>query len=348
MTSPVELPFVSLIVPCRNEERYIGSCLDSALATDYPRHRLEVLVAEGRSDDRTREIATSYAASHPCITLVDNPQRTTPAGLNAAIRQARGEVIVRLDAHAAYPSNYLRVLVLALQETGADNVSGVLVTLPAEDRPIPRAIAVGLAHTFGVGNSHFRIGTRTRRWVNAVQFGCYRRELFDRIGLFDEELVRNQDDEFNFRLIARGGRILLLPEVECRYYARGSLRQLARMCYQYGYFKPLVARKVGRIMTLRQLVPAAFVLGLLGFGLLGLWWVPGRWLFAGIAGAYATVAAVCAVLASLRHGPGCAGALLLVFPTMHVSYGLGFLQGTIDHVLRRSGRRSPSAVPLSR
>jgi glycosyltransferase involved in cell wall biosynthesis len=239
-------PAVSIIVPCRNEEAYIARCLDSILASDYPKDRLEVVVSEGRSSDRTREILLAYAAKNPEIILLDNPTGATPAGLNLAIRRASGDIIVRMDAHVLYPSDYVSRLVRGLEESGADNVGGVLETVPAENTPGARAIAIGLAHPFGVGNAHFRTGARVRREVDTVPFGCYRREVFDRIGLFDEELIRNQDDEFNFRLIRRGGRVLLLPDVLCRYFARRSLRHLAGMYYQYGYFKPLVARKVGR------------------------------------------------------------------------------------------------------
>lgn len=328
-------PFVSIAIPCRNEAAFIAGCLDSILAGDYPRDRLEILVADGRSDDGTRDILSRYAAAHPCITVLDNPQASTPTALNVAIRAASGSVVIRMDAHVLYPRHYVRGLVEALEETGADNVGGVLETLPAEDTPTARAIALGLSHPFGVGNSHFRTGTRVRREVDTVPFGCYRRETFDRIGLFDEELVRNQDDEFNFRLIARGGRVLLVPEVICRYFARRSFRQVARMYYQYGYFKPLVARKVGRVMTVRQLVPSMLIAALLGSAGLSLW-VPGAGAaFASIAAIYALFVVACSAAAAgadLR----CGLALAAVFPILHFSYGFGFIRGIYDHFLARN------------
>src|SRR5947199_239080 len=190
------------------------------------------------------------------------------------------------DGHAVYSPSYISQLVAALEETGADNVGGVLVTLPANGRPLPRALAVGLSHPFGVGNSYFRIGATERRTVDTVPFGCYRRAVFDRIGVFDEDLVRNQDDELNARLLKQGGRIMLIPEVVSHYYARGSLGQVARMFYQYGYFKPLAAWKVGQIMTLRQVVPALFVCALAVTGALALVVSPARLAVAGLAGAY--------------------------------------------------------------
>jgi glycosyltransferase involved in cell wall biosynthesis len=256
---------VSIVIPCRNEKHYIGACLDSILASDFPQERLEVVIADGMSDDGTRELIREYVSAHSRITMIDNPKGTTPCGMNLAIRAARGEIIVRMDAHAMYPPDYLRRLVAAQAETGAENVGTLVVTLPADGTPVAAAIATGLSHPLGVGNSHFRIGTTVRRWVNHVPFGCWQRTLFDRIGYFDEELERAQDVEFNARLLNHGGRILLLPDLTSGYHARKSLSQLARMMYQYGYFKPLVARKAGKILTARQLVPALFVLGGDGF-----------------------------------------------------------------------------------
>jgi glycosyltransferase involved in cell wall biosynthesis len=328
-------PFVSIVIPCRNEVSYIAACLGSILAGDYPADRLEILVADGQSDDGTREILRDYAAQHPRITVLDNYLLTTPAALNLAIRAASGSVVVRMDGHVLYPPDYLRRLVEALEETGADNVGGVLETVPANNTPTARAIALGLAHPFGVGNSHFRTGTRERREVDTVPFGCFRREIFDRIGLFDEELVRNQDDEFNFRLIARGGRVLLLPEVNCRYFARRSFRQVASMYYQYGYFKPLVGRKVGRIMTVRQLVPSLLIAGLAGSSALS-GSVPGAAVaFASIAAIYAGCVLACSAVAA-RADLRCGLALAAVFPTLHFSYGLGYIRGIYDHLIAPS------------
>lgn len=333
--SPAPLPRVSIVIPCRNEEAYIAACLDSILASDYPHDRLEVLVADGRSSDRTREILSIYAADQPSIILIDNPAGNTPAALNHGIRRATGEIIARMDAHVLYPPDYLRRLVEGLQESGADNVGGVLETVPADDTPQARAIAIGLSHPFGVGNSYFRTGVKERREVDTVPFGCYRREIFDRVGLFDEELIRNQDDEFNFRLIRQGGRVLLLPGVCCRYFARGSLRQLSRMYYQYGYFKPLVARKVGRVMTVRQLVPAMLVASLFVSAVLSLWLPAFTYAFGLIVGMYGSLMLACSVRTAQAEGLRCGLALLAVFPTLHFSYGAGFLRGIYDHVLAR-------------
>jgi glycosyltransferase involved in cell wall biosynthesis len=340
-------PFVSIVVPCRNEEAYLARCLDSILAGDYPRDQLEVLVVNGGSTDRTAEVLARFAATHPGIVALENPRGTTPAALNLGIRAASGGIIVRMDAHVLYPPDYVRRLVAGLEESGADNVGGVLETVPAEDTPTARAIALGISHRFGVGNSHFRIGVDERREVDTVPFGCFRREVFERIGLFDEELIRNQDDEFNFRIITQGGRVLLLPDVCCRYFARRSLDQLARMYYQYGYFKPLVARKVGRVMTVRQLVPALLVAALSASAALAIWLPSARVVFALVAASYLSLVLVCSAAAIRTHGIRCGAALAAVFPTLHFSYGAGFLLGIRDHLLTRSAPRT-SALGLSR
>jgi len=327
----------------------VRRCLDSIVATDYPRDRLEVLIVDGRSDDRTREIVHEYTSQHPWMRTLDNPKQITPAALNIGIRAATGELIMRMDAHAFYPQSYISQLVTALQHSGADAVGGRLVTLPADDSAIARAIAIAMSHPFGVGNSYFRIGVKTQRWVDHVPFFCCRKEAFARAGLFDEELVRHQDGDFSARLIKQGGRILLLPDVVAYYYARGSLRQVARMFHQYGYFKPLVARKLGRIMTARQLAPPAFLLSLTAAGLLSAW-VPGAGiLFVGIVSAYAAAVLGCSAALARRHGGECGLAVAVLFPLLHLSYGLGFLRRVFE--LFTGTARPPggtAALPLSR
>lgn len=340
---------MTVIVPCRNERRYIAACLDSILATAYPADRIEVLVVDGASDDGTRDVLRAYAEREPRVRLLDNPRRSAPAALNIGIRAATGEIIARMDAHVVYPPQYLPVLVRALLETGADNVGCPIVTLPADESATARAIACALSHPFGVGNSWFRIGTAVRREVDTVPFGCFRRDVFDRVGTFDEELVRNQDDEFNFRLIRSGGRVLLVPDVAAQYYARGSLRHVARMYYQYGWYKPLVARKVGRIMTARQLAPGAFVAALAALTLLAVAWPAAGVALAALLAAYAAADLAAALTARVRLGLRARAVLALVFPLIHFGYGLGSLAGAAYWLLRPR-RRAPAAeaLPLSR
>ena len=349
--SPVtpRVPTVSVIVPCRDEERYIARCLDSIAATDYPRERLEVLVVDGVSEDRTRAIVADYGVRYPFIRLLDNPGRIPPTAVNTGIRAARGEILVRVDAHGVYPPNYIPALVAALQQSGADSVGGVLVTLPANDTAIAQGIAIAMSHPFGVGNSYFRVGVREPRWVDTIAFFCCRRETFDRVGLFDETLARDEDSEFNGRLIQAGGRILLVPHVTAQYYARDSLWQLARMYHQYGYSKPLVARKLGRVTTVRQLVPAGFV-SALAAATLALPWVPGAAaLLVAAVVPYLVAVAACAIGAGLRRGGlRTVAALGLAFPIVHFSYGLGFLQSALKSLLGSGRPAPPVEMPQSR
>jgi glycosyltransferase involved in cell wall biosynthesis len=351
-------PMISVIVPCRNERNWIANCMQSILDNDYPPDRLEVLVVDGMSHDGTRQVIESFVAKCPRIRLVSNEKKITPAAMNLGIAAARGSVIVRMDAHVEYPRNYISSLVKLLEQSGADNVGGVCQTLPANNSAVAKAIAIGMSHPLGVGNSHFRIGAAEDRWVDTVPFGCYRRDVFDRVGLFDEQLVRNQDDELNLRLIKHGGRILLSPRIVSKYFVRDSLAKLWRMYYQYGYFKPLVVRKIGEVMTLRQLVPPLFVLCLGVTALasvISLMALPGPWklvaplAFVLTAGSYLLAVGACSAGAARSYGVAVAVALVGVFPTLHMSYGIGYLQGVVDFLLlRRPGHRDAGAVPITR
>jgi glycosyltransferase involved in cell wall biosynthesis len=339
-------PFVSVVVPCRNERDHVGPCLASILGNDYPADRREVVVVDGMSDDGTRERILDVAATQPSVRLVDNPARVTPAALNLGIAATRGEIVIRMDAHARYPSDYIRRLVDALEESGADNVGGMLRTRPGGPGPMAEAIALGLAHPFGVGNATYRTGAGAPQWVDTVPFGCFRRTLFERLGGFDPELLRNQDDELNGRIIRTGGRILLLPDVQVDYFGRRSLGKLARMFYQYGYYKPLVVRKLGLVPTARQLVPAALLLALAGSAVLAAF-APslGRPALTIVAGAYVVGLAAATVVAWWRTRRPAALLLSSVFPVMHVAYGWGYLRGLLP-ALRRS-RGAPPVVDVA-
>ena len=254
---------LSVICPIYNEEKYIAKCIDSILAQDYPKDDLEVIFVDGMSTDRTRDIVNEYIAKYQFIRLIDNPRRIVPPAMNIGVKASRGDIIVRLDAHAIFPSNYLSHLVLYLNELDADNVGGVCRTLPADDSIVGRGIAHVWSSRFGMGNSDFRIGVDSIKEVDTVPFGCFRRDLFERIGYFDEELIRNQDDEFNGRIIKNGGKIYLLPHLVIDYYARDKVSKVYKMFYQYGLFKPLVNKKLGSPATIRQFFPLLFVLGLI-------------------------------------------------------------------------------------
>lgn len=332
--------FVSVIIPCRNEERFIGKCLDSIIDNDYPKELLEVLIVDGISDDSTMGIVEKYADKYPYINSYENPRKIVPTALNIGIEKSRGEIIIRMDAHNIYEKNYISQCVQYLEEYGADNVGGLWITLPGNNSLLGNAIALAISHPFGVGNAHYRIGTKKPKYVDTVPFGCYRRDVFSRIGLFDEQLVRNQDDEFNLRLIKNGGKILLVPTIVSYYYARDSLKKIARMFYQYGYFKPLVARKIGSVLTWRQLIPSVFVSSLLFFGLLSLFFYGFRWIFYPLLALYGFLNVYFSLSVAIKTDFRHAFLLPLIFSTVHFSYGIGYLRGIWDFILMKRDKDS--------
>ena len=324
---------LSVICPIYNEESRIEECILSILAQDYPKEDLEVLFVDGQSSDRTREIIANYMLNYSFIKLLDNPKRIAPAALNIGIRASSGDIIMRLDAHAKYPENYFSLLVNRLKESGADNVGGVCRTLPARDTSVCRAIAHAMSSPFGMGNSYFRIGSDHEMWVDTVPFGCFKREIFDKIGLFDEELVRNQDDEFNGRIIKNGGRILLLPQVVVDYFARDSLTKTAKMFFQYGLFKPLVNYKLQKPTTLRQFIPPLFFAGLIAGGLLSVFSKTILWIFVSVIVLYV----LCCFIFGRNREHVWPDVLWMpfTFSAIHLSYGCGYWVGILKMISHR-------------
>jgi succinoglycan biosynthesis protein ExoA len=321
-------PAVTVIMPVRNEESFIARSLGAVLGQDYPAELLQVLVADGMSDDRTREIVEELARAHPGydVEIVDNPVGIVPTGFNAALDRARGQVIVRVDGHTIIAPDYVSECVAALAVSGADNVGG---RMDAEGSGrTGEAIALATSSPFGVGDSHFHYATG-ERWVDTVYLGAWPREVFTRIGPFDPEMVRNQDDEFNYRLRAAGGRILLTDRIRSRYYSRASLRTLFRQYRQYGLWKVRVLQKHPRQMSARQFVPPLFAAVVGGGAVLAPTSRSVRRAWSAALGAYglATLAASVSVArrAGWRHLP----VLPAVFAAVHLGYGSGFLAGLV-------------------
>lgn len=322
-----DLPMVSAAMPCRNERRHIEQSVRSVLASDYPPHRLSLLVLDGMSDDGTRQILDELAEQDGRVRIVDNPDLLPAPAMNLAIEAARGEVFLRMDAHTIYPPDYVRRCVEVLLETDAGNVGGLWETSPGADTPTAAAIAYALGHRFGVGSALYRTGVPDRREVDTVPFGCWRLTTLKRLGGFATDLPYAEDDELNARLRARGGRIVLDPTIRSRYIARPTLRTLALQMFRYGRFKPCTSARIGRLVSWRQIVPPAFV-AVLGLSVLvGTIFPP------------ALLLAVAALLAHLAVGslvgfgaPAPLPALAkvqvpLVLLTMHIAYGLGYLLG---------------------
>ena len=340
-------PFVTVLVPVRNEERYIERCLYSLARQDYPRHRFEVLVVDGRSTDATREIVARFAAESTMdVRLLDNPHQATAAGLNAGLDEARGDVIVRVDGHAAIESDYLSRGVFALFDQGADCVGGVIAS--EGDTYIGRAIAVAMASRFGVGGVSFRVGGEGP--VETVAFGAYRRDVFDRIGHFAEDIDKGEDDEFNYRLRDAGGLILLVPGIRARYTVRGDLRGLWRQYFGYGRAKPFVLARHPAQVRARQFAPAALVAAAAASSSLAL--ADRTAPFKVLAAAYVGAAVVASAASVPRHGWKPLPVLPVTLASHHLSYGFGFIAGlcrlagrTLVHPSRPGARRSAN-TPL--
>ena len=329
-------PEVSVVIPCRNEVRHIEACLKSVLALEEPQGGFEVVVADGMSDDGTRPLIDLMAEADPRLRMVDNPERTTPNGLNAAIKNARGKIIVRIDAHTEYAPDYLRRCVETLHESGADNVGGPWTA--RGKTYLQKAIAAAFHAPFAVGGARGH-NVDYAGPVDTVYLGCWHREVFERIGLFDEELVRNQDDEFNFRLLRSGGKIWQSPTILSWYTPRAALRDLFRQYWQYGYWKVRVIQKHHAPASFRHLIPGSFAASLLVLTLASPFLMLARLGLAGLLGVYFLALLFASAHTARRSELSYLPVLPAIFACFHLGYGFGFLFGVWDFVVcRRRGR----------
>ncbi len=315
---------VSVVVPVRREIGAIERFLASLAAQDAADVDWEVIVADGMSDDGTRDVLATWARRWPRLTVIDNPLHYVSSGLNAAVRAARGDIIVRMDAHSEYAPDYLRQCIAVLEETGADNVGGPALTRATGW--MARAVAAAYHSRFGSGGAKFH-DAEYEGPVDTVPYGCWRRATLERAGLFDESLIRNQDDELNLRIIRGGGRVWQSPRIRSWYWPRNSLRALFAQYFQYGFWKVAVIRKHGRPASWRHLAPGVCVLLGLGLAISSAFW---RWplmVLGGLAAAYGVGAVVASVAAARRGGWELLPALPVVFGVCHLAYGLGFLMG---------------------
>ena len=320
-------PFVSVICPIRNEEDYIFQCLESLVNQSYDPHNMEILVMDGMSDDQTRKIVHKYEEEYSNIHLVDNPKRYVSSALNIGIRQARGKYIIRMDGHAKAALDFVEKSIAALQNNEADCAGGPIISL--NDTETGKAIALAMSSPFGVGNSRFRTSVDKQCYVDTLAFPAFKREVFSKVGLFDEEMVRCQDDEFNFRIRKFGGKILLTPEIKSCYYPRGGFKKLWRQYFGYGLWKIRVWQKHFWKMQLRHFFPVGFVLSLL-LPLILSFFIPGAYRISiGILGLYFAASILAAGLIRRRNREVSFFKILLSFYILHFSYGIGFLWGLI-------------------
>jgi succinoglycan biosynthesis protein ExoA len=336
---------VSVIVPCRNERDYIEEFIAGVLGQRDLEEDLEVLIADGCSDDGTRELVAAWSQRDSRVIMVDNPQRTTPYALNRAIERSSGEVIVRMDVHTEYAPDYIATCLATLIATGADNVGGPARTRARGYWQVANAIAY--RSPFSVGGARFHDPTYEGP-VDTVTYGCWPREVFQRVGLFDTELVRNQDDEFNLRLTRSGGRIWQNPSIKSWYFPRSSLISLFRQYQQYGYWKVRVIQKHRLPASWRHLVPVSFLLLLLLVALAAPFWQPAAWTLVCLLILYLLASIAAGYLACRgAAGMGYLMAMPLVFASYHFGYGSGFLHGLVDFLLL-DGKRAASAESLTR
>ncbi|RMF40296.1 MAG: glycosyltransferase family 2 protein [Anaerolineae bacterium] len=331
-------PFVSVIIPCYNEERTIALLLQALDAQTYPHERMEVVIADGMSSDATRERIAAFAASHPALSVrvVDNPRRNIPAALNRALDAAQGEIIVRLDAHSVPNREYVQRSVAALQAGRGDNVGGVWQIQPGADTWIGRGIAAAAAHPLGVGDARYRYATQAAA-VDTVPFGAFYRTLVERIGAFDERLLSNEDYEFNTRIRQAGGTVWLDPGIQARYFARPTLRSLARQYWRYGFWKWRMLRRYPQTLRWRQALPPVFVLSLLGLPLAGIWFPAAHWLWLLQIAAYLLLLGIVKVQIARQERSWAVGVgAALAVAVMQLTWGSAFLWSMLQSLFRKT------------
>jgi len=327
-------PAISIIIPCRNEARFIDKCLKSVFSFDPVPGGIEVIVVDGMSNDSTRDILAQWILRQPNIRVVDNPDRIVPTAMNVGIKVSKGDWIVRLDAHSKYPKDYLRLCLETSQRTSADNVGGVFITIPRSDSIQAKMVQALTTHRFGVGNADFRLNA-SEGPADTVPYGFYKREIFNKIGLYDERLVRNQDYELNRRLLRAGGRIWLNPKIQVFYYNQGSLWGLLRQAFFTAQWNAWMWYVAPYTFALRHVIPALFVLALLGTILISYFFSWGVFLLS-ILSLYGVFAFAASIQQRKFHELWMVPLLPFLFFLYHIGYGLGTLWGALRLVMKKT------------
>ncbi len=318
---------VSVIVPCYNEEKTISLLLDAIYRQTYPRHLMEVIIADGGSEDQTRQRIAVFQQSHPDlkVVLIDNPKRIIPAALNRAIEASAGEIILRLDAHCVPAEDYVERSVSNLNKGVGENVGGLWIIQPGSQSWMGFSIAAAAANPLGVGDARYRYSHQMGE-VDTVPFGAFRRSLIEKIGGFDETLLTNEDYEFNTRIRQNGGRVFFDPAIRSIYYARPNLRSLAHQYWRYGYWKWRMLRRYPRSLRWRQFLPPLFVAGVSMLLVISLFWNAARFILSGVLAIYGLVLILSAIPAAVQRRKWfMIIGIPLAIATMHFCWGLGFL-----------------------
>jgi succinoglycan biosynthesis protein ExoA len=331
-------PRVTIAMPAFNEEHYIEACIASVQAQDYPPDLIEVLVADGRSTDRTREILARIHEQDPRIKVVDNPVRLQAAGLGLIVKQATGDVIVRMDVHAEYAPDYVRTCVETLEKTGADNVGGA--QRAKAKTAFQRALCAALDSPLGVGNARYR-SSDEEGYVDTVFLGAFRRRVFETIGLWDPGAITNEDAELNQRILDSGGQIYLSRDIVVHYFPRDSLRSLATQYFRYGRGRARTLLKLGRFPTVRPVIPFLMVSGATAMLTLPVLWPVAPAAFA----TYALATGAEAVRVGARLGPRAIATIWAIFPVLHASHGAGFAAGLLQYLRKPDWPTEPERIP---
>lgn len=329
-------PSVSVIIPCYNEQSTIRKLLESLRAQTYPLAKMEVVISDGLSSDGTRDVIAAFQREHAnlSVRVVDNKAKTIPSGVNQAIRESRGEIIVRLDAHSMPIPEYVERCVDAHQSGKGDNVGGVWEIRPGADTWIAESISFAAAHPLGVGDAMYRRNAKPGA-VDTVPFGSFRRELIQKIGAFDETLLANEDYEFNTRVREAGGVVWLEPSIRCVYFSRSTLGKLASQYWRYGFWKFKMLRRYPHTLRWRQALPPVFVFVLLALIVLSLSMPLAQMGLALQLSSYFFVLGLAGVRLAIKTKKGfLIWGLPLAIATMHISWGAGFLWSGISSMFK--------------
>ncbi|WP_270641862.1 glycosyltransferase family 2 protein [Paraclostridium sordellii] len=319
---------VSVIIPVYNEEKYIEETIMSIENQTYDKSKIEVIVVDGMSSDKTVDILNNLKDQLNISMKIEiNKKRIAPTAMNIGIKVATGDVIIRIDGHSYMDKNFIKEAISFISDRKVDCVGGPIYTI--NNSFIGEAISKAMSCPFGVGNAKFRYSSE-ETYVDTLAFGAYKKDVFEEVGLFDEELVRNQDDEFNLRLVRSGGKILLTPNIKSYYYSRSSIKKLWKQYFQYGYWKVRVIQKHKIPSSIRQLVPATFVTTIVTLSVLSIFSKIALVMLSGILFLYITFSIVFSIMACKFKEKKFIGILPMIFLILHISYGIGFLKGILD------------------
>ena len=317
---------VSIIIPIFNEERYISKCLESIVSQDFPIENLEILLVDGKSTDNTKKIIESYMQNYPVIRILCNPDRITPKSMNIGIKAAKGKFIIVTSAHAKLMHNYVSKCIETFNSIDADNVGGNIITQPGKSALIAEAISFATSNIFGVGNSKFRISNKAG-YVDTVAFGAFKKKVFNKIGLFNERLIRNQDIEFNSRIIKNDGKIYLNPEIKSYYYNRSNVHELCKQNFQNGRWNIYTMLLSPGSLSVRHFVPFLFLFSLLFASFVSCFLMVGKIVLISVLISYFSLSIIFSFKIGIKNNLKLIPILPLVFFLLHISYGLGSFWG---------------------